>query len=1584
MNWLSSASSYTNLALKSALTQAQKKIDKVLDIDASDTSTTEKGSVTTARTSAECDSPITSDIKTTVGDTSDTFFSDFLGDTAHSQKPKLAEASPCKTVHKKPNPEDDVTAILECPEPQLDAPSIGSQPRAQIKQGLQTSKPADKVVEPIAELHVRGLSPNTAHSSDLSATELEDAHMQSIAVSQKIVEQLLPPVPSLDKETAGSTCTISESVGSNTLTYGEPQKRNACDSYLEEGVFASKSSGDVLHVGGADHRTVDGVYQSDESGTVGSGQQIIQSYSATASTERIADDSVAETADEKPCNEIKMDNDRLDEVSLVAIETEGGNLTLQESMTWSKMVSADSISNSMVASGSAQDTNVLVGNDIAILGQGNRGNIRHWGGIEKSTTMEKGYASHTVTTCTPEMDLTSEVVLTTTTLGQDVTGEAVQTEAEAPCAHQVQGEGDLPEDSQSCMTDPLASVDVETSVSSQDTVVDKSEISPHGLQSSSTNSTTLLCDHQTGPTALKATHTLPTSKVLPPEIPNVFDDDGQPVVHVVTSAPGITQVPSSFVKIGNSIEVSGAEEEFSTQSEDATDTSTDTVVTDNQESVGAHLGQEADKNSMEKGIISTGTKQATLATAEELDKVTSVVGQDVVTAVTCEDVVTTTLGHKKASTNLEKELVTTTMVHDVVTDTLGELGELVITNSPGQEIVTSSLEQVEEGQMSDNSFTDAGAVDLLNEKYDDTQIATNPVRRMPGDALETQQDSTKETITDVDATSSKSESGLEGSPWTDSAAEGGKELSQNQDSDSILSLTASSTASSFVKCMIEEAMVDNTEGEHSAHSPTSSDRSDHINSGHTSSDDIGTTTSSDIEVISAFSDNGQHRYEISPMKQYLSKLSRLDLEQYQKHVDSDGSQHSAVLDQRQIRRMGHQVGPAIASIAGDPEQVERLLKKLAESMEVLQAREAQLLQYSKENVAVRETNNILRNQIAQQEQEYAAENTDLNTLTVEFTARISEAEKRLKTVTRERDALKRQLRVAQEEVSSRMNMAETTQLLKEKEEQILGLMEEGKKLSKQQLQQSNIIKRLRVKEKENEAIITKQREKLEEQTEEVERLHRVLEAREAMEKNHLEAIKQLDATLQKKEKELQRICGDLEGAQEKMGGMQAALDNSYRELAEAHKARASVDSQSQEAVLSAEMVLRDEMKVALQQAHQQSRDEQEALVINIEDLHNNLSRAEKQQARKEDQLRLEVCDLQKRLQESEARSQELTHNISLATRPLLRQIENVQSQFAQQSSSWEKVERGLMDRLADSQSQVAGLREKDQVLTERVMELQSRAMSLDSQLSVLRQDKSRLTADLEAGKQRLIMLEEARVTEVSEYKLLHTQLEDKLTEEKKANLLLESRLEMVAMKLEAEKKKVALAHEALKEKEKAKYNSSNEVHAVRSSPPPPPSPTGSSRSTADSIDRLSVSVSQDYVQQSWFGASTSESIHGSIQEGMRAGSTSAMMEHLESQLKQRDGELAQLQSEVRNLERTRESLAKELVNLTSKNNEMEEELKELPILRAKVQALDTRYNAALTMYGEKEEEVEELRLDLQDVKEMYRAQIDELLLLGKR
>ena len=41
--------------------------------------------------------------------------------------------------------------------------------------------------------------------------------------------------------------------------------------------------------------------------------------------------------------------------------------------------------------------------------------------------------------------------------------------------------------------------------------------------------------------------------------------------------------------------------------------------------------------------------------------------------------------------------------------------------------------------------------------------------------------------------------------------------------------------------------------------------------------------------------------------------------------------------------------------------------------------------------------------------------------------------------------------------------------------------------------------------------------------------------------------------------------------------------------------------------------------------------------------------------------------------------------------------------------------------------------------------------------------------------------------------------------------------------------------------------------------------------------------------------------------------------------------------------------------------------------------LQHKYDALLQMYGEKVEEIQELNLDLQDVKDMYKSQIDELL-----
>ena len=96
--------------------------------------------------------------------------------------------------------------------------------------------------------------------------------------------------------------------------------------------------------------------------------------------------------------------------------------------------------------------------------------------------------------------------------------------------------------------------------------------------------------------------------------------------------------------------------------------------------------------------------------------------------------------------------------------------------------------------------------------------------------------------------------------------------------------TASST-SSFVKCMIEEAMTESPKHDDAdSHSSVSTDHSDMVrirsglNSGQTSGDEIDTTTSSDIEIISTPTPNGDYRgdrsIDLSPLRHALSKTMR--------------------------------------------------------------------------------------------------------------------------------------------------------------------------------------------------------------------------------------------------------------------------------------------------------------------------------------------------------------------------------------------------------------------------------------------------------------------------------------------------------------------------------------------------------------------------------------------------------------------------------------------------------------------------------------------------------------------------------------
>ncbi|KAK2152748.1 hypothetical protein LSH36_320g05005 [Paralvinella palmiformis] len=867
------------------------------------------------------------------------------------------------------------------------------------------------------------------------------------------------------------------------------------------------------------------------------------------------------------------------------------------------------------------------------------------------------------------------------------------------------------------------------------------------------------------------------------------------------------------------------------------------------------------------------------------------------------------------------------------------------------------------------------------------------------------------------------------------------------------------TSSSYVKNMLEEAMVESmkdTDSHTDSHSSSDMVRIESgPTSGHTSADEIETNTSSDIEIISHISTptpNGENRlFDLSPLRHALSRTMHRNSPPSHKRSDSgsssqsrngdelvspDGAQKAGILTRQMTQRKEKKdvkktEEPAEMSSALDADrllkvcsavvltafcssglpailikfssihpfgwmdrQPKNLLKdyllcivlyvyqeqqakmccvfiqKLAETAEILDAREHRVMELSRENIDLQEANNILRQQLEQSEEAREAEMTDLNTLTEEFTKRMSEAEKKIQAVIKEKDAAKRKLVETEAELAKRANDKAMERIMREKDQQIVELLEEGEKLSKQQLQSNNIIKKLRVKEKENESSLKSQRTKLDEQKAEIERLLTVLDNKMDNEKKQAEAISQLNNAVLLQEAEINRLKSELEDCVEKNRSFQVILDNSYKEIGELHKAQAARASEAQEFALSAEIKAKEQLQVTLEQYKQRMKQEQEGLITQIEDLQLSLGRMEKEHGRREDILRQEIADLQKRLQEAEERNQELTQSVTQATRPLLRQIENLQATFSAQTASYEKVEKNLTERLTEAQTGLALAQEKERNAIDRVIEVDVKLSTLESQVSQLRQEKSRLQAALEMEKTKLELLEDTRNNETAQLEAQKLNYQKEIDEMRKEKMLLENQLEMEKVRTEAEKKKINMLHEQLREKE------IQLMQTRKAATSPTPSFSRESSFTAES----SINISQhEEVLEKTLMLATANGGKTSLYESLKQAGATTILENLQAQLKMRDGEIAQLQSEIQELERTRESMARELVSLTNQNELIEDQLKEYPEFIQKYKDLDQRYNALLMMYGEKVEEAEELRLDLQDVKDLYRAQIDELL-----
>ncbi|XP_045477382.1 TATA element modulatory factor-like [Harmonia axyridis] len=722
------------------------------------------------------------------------------------------------------------------------------------------------------------------------------------------------------------------------------------------------------------------------------------------------------------------------------------------------------------------------------------------------------------------------------------------------------------------------------------------------------------------------------------------------------------------------------------------------------------------------------------------------------------------------------------------------------------------------------------------------------------------------------------------------------------------------------------------------YSPFSSDKSDLVKigsdhtSGHTSGDELETTTSSDIEIIS--SPNG----DSSSTQSHHSPLNKLETK-----IVKEGSEVviEGEVNKKKIKSHNRELSEA-SSISDDPHSldVDKLLKKITEMTEILESREIKIVEINRKNLELQEVNMELKTHLNSAVSKQL-ECQDLTQVTEEYAQRMSVLEKKFQQAIREKDSLRKELEQAKQESSMRLSKGDFEMIVNEKDEMIKQLREEGEKLSKQQLHHSNIIKKLRMKEKENETTIKQLKERVEDFTSETDRLKRTVNAKEEVERTQIEAVNNLTSKNKKLENELAKVQSELDDQVQKYETLKKSLEVARKELND--KNRITNQLSAKEQMLE---VLENEKKVA----ESQSQD-----VINqLQYLRMKLHECESQYLEKEQQFRMENNELLIRLENAESRNEELSQSVLEVSKPLLRQIEALQANQTVKLAAFEKTELEFTSKINELQFRLSSASNNEKSSKEECLKLNSKLSSLEGEFSGIKHEKELLEIQFNQLKTEKMILEQK----------LKSKIDNLKSEVKIRNDKIESLNKEIAILKTSNKKSVEdVDHKDSSQLSNTKQDIDYNMDDTNSNP----------RSNSPTLSVGKASVADSMVSSVWSQLESFDMGH------VPRFSNMFEMQMLQTNLQQKEGELQQLQWEMNRREQERNLMNADLMSLTSKVDDLTKDLVEYESLKAKFEELQEQYDLLCQMYGEKVDEVEELKLDLLEAKEAYKSQLDELL-----
>ncbi|KAE9600468.1 putative TATA element modulatory factor 1 TATA binding, TATA element modulatory factor 1 DNA binding [Lupinus albus] len=683
------------------------------------------------------------------------------------------------------------------------------------------------------------------------------------------------------------------------------------------------------------------------------------------------------------------------------------------------------------------------------------------------------------------------------------------------------------------------------------------------------------------------------------------------------------------------------------------------------------------------------------------------------------------------------------------------------------------------------------------------------------------------------------------------------------------------------------------------------------------------------EAISNDQSYNEHLSSVTPPKESSEGISELVLHENDTTVKENEGDHLAndVETDMKEQHLGSARNMPDSDSMLELERVKKEMKMMEAALQgaakQAQAKADEIAKFMNENEQLKAVIEDLKRK---------SNEAEVETLREEYHQRVATLERKVYALTKERDTLRRE----------QNKKSDAAALLKEKDEIITQVMAEGEELSKKQAAQETTIRKLRA------------------QIREIEEEKKGLTTKLQVEENKVESIKR-DKT-----------------ATEKL--LQETIEKHQTELAAQKEYYTNALVAAKEAEALAEARANNEARNELESRLREVEERESMLVQTLEELRQTLSRKEQQAVFKEDMHRREIEDLQKQYQESERRCEELITQVPESTRPLLRQIEAMQETNARKAEAWSAVERTLNSRLQEAEARAATAEERERSVNERLSQTLSRINVLEAQISCLRAEQTQLSRTLEKERQRAsesrqeyLAAKEEADTQEGRVRQLEEEMRD--IRQKHKQELQDAMMHRELLQQEIEKERAARS-----ELERTvRVHSASLSEQTQTTKLTPTFENGLYRklSSASSLG----SMEESYYLQASLDSSDSFSERRNPGELSMSPYYMKSMTHssFEAALRQKEGELASYMSRLASLESIRDSLAEELVQMTEQCEKLRVEATLLPGLRSELESLRRRHSAALELMGERDEELEELRADIVDLKEMYREQVNLLV-----